>query len=360
MLRLTAFPAQDGDCLLLSYGEGDQIRHVLIDGGRTGTYASLRPALSAIAGAGGRIELLVLSHIDGDHIEGMLKLAADPAIPVPVAEVWFNGFDQMRQVQPMGPKQGDRFSAAIHAARWRWNSTFGGNAVRLSDTDGPQDVTLEGGLKLTMLSPTAGKLKVMRRVWAKWRTAEAARQAEAERAKALTVPGNLQAMGLKPMPSRLDVEALAADREEIDDEPPNGSSIAFIAEWQGKRVLLAADAHPDLLARGLRGLSGAGRYHLDLVKVSHHGSLRNTSRDLIEAMDCQRFVLSTNGARHGHPDPQAIARILKFAGSDPKTLYFNYRQPYTVPWNQTKLREAYGYDCSFPPVTHQGTLAIEV
>ena len=36
MLRLTTFPAQDGDCLLLSYGEGAQTWHVLIDGGRTG------------------------------------------------------------------------------------------------------------------------------------------------------------------------------------------------------------------------------------------------------------------------------------------------------------------------------------
>jgi glyoxylase-like metal-dependent hydrolase (beta-lactamase superfamily II) len=153
LFRLTTFPAQDGDCLLLSYGDAAAQRHVLIDGGRTGTYTSLRPALSAISATGGWLDLLVLTHVDADHIEGLLKLAGDSAAPIPIEEVWFNGFDQMSQLEPMGPGQGDRFSAAIRDANWSWNHKFGGNAVRLPDDGRPQVMALNGGLQLTLLSP---------------------------------------------------------------------------------------------------------------------------------------------------------------------------------------------------------------
>ena len=77
MFKLTAFPAADGDCLLLSFGETPPYCHVLIDGGRQGTYSILKPTLKAIAEVGEAIDLLVLSHIDADHIEGFLALVAD-------------------------------------------------------------------------------------------------------------------------------------------------------------------------------------------------------------------------------------------------------------------------------------------
>lgn len=349
MFRLTAFPAQDGDCLLLSYGEdADHAHHVLVDGGRTGTYVALRPTLAEIGKRGGRLELLVLSHIDADHIEGLLKLAGDPALPLDINKVWFNGFDQMGRLRAMGPGQGDQFSDAIRQRPWLWNSEFHGHAACLSAAGAPLPVTLDGDLKLTLLSPDLAKLRVMRDEWKDWRDIKATERAEAERVKA--TPGGLQIMGRRPMPSPLDVEALAKADEQSDDEPPNGSSIAFVAEWRDKRILFAADAHPDLLIDSLRQLIGKepDRYRLDLFKVSHHGSIRNTSRALLELLECQAFLLSTNGSRHGHPDPETIARILKYSQNGPKALYFNYRQPYTTPWNQQALKGPYDYACCFP------------
>ncbi|MDI2076638.1 hypothetical protein [Bradyrhizobium sp. Mp27] len=60
----------------------------------------------------------------------------------------------------------------------------------------------------------------------------------------------LQGMGgRRSFPSVLDIDALAASDEIVDDEAPNGSSIAFIAQWKEKRVLFGADAYPDLLAK---------------------------------------------------------------------------------------------------------------
>lgn len=228
---------------------------------------------------------------------------------------------------------------------WPLNAAFSGNPVSIEAKPGPFAIA---GLKITLLSPDKEKLKIMRDRWANWRTLEAAKEA----AKVLRrqAAGGLQIMGRKPPPPVLDVDELAKPTG-TDPEPPNGSSIAFVAEWKGKRILLAGDAHPDLLAKSLAPLAAAegGRYSIDLFKISHHGSHGNTTREVVERLDCRRFAVSSNGNLHGHPDPQAIARLLAFSPAGPKTLYFNYPPTaWTGPWNDAALRAKHDYACIYP------------
>lgn len=351
-------PAGDGDCLLLSYGSDlGGVRHIVVDGGRTGAYAFLKPLLLRIAERRQPVELLVLSHIDADHIEGLLPLASDNSSPTGVSAVWYNGFDQLSSLKPMGPKQGDRFSAAIKGRGWSLNTHFS-NGVAVLPGSGMQEINLESGLKITLLSPDSRRLGLLRAEWDSWRTEEATRETERERKKAQ----GLQAMGArKPFPRVLDIDQLAATKETIDDEAPNGSSIAFVAEWQGQRVLLGADAHPDLLAQSIAPLAAAegGRYRIDLCKVSHHGSAKNTTRHLLSLLDCKRFAISTNGSRHGHPDAETIAKLIKYASPGHRILYFNYRQERTTPWSQSELTTKHSYECKFPVETN-GMLSISV
>ena len=70
--RLKMLPAADGDCLLLSWGAGGPLHHLVVDGGRQGAYAHLKQELEAIARAGEKLALYVLTHVDADHIEGAL------------------------------------------------------------------------------------------------------------------------------------------------------------------------------------------------------------------------------------------------------------------------------------------------
>jgi beta-lactamase superfamily II metal-dependent hydrolase len=358
MFRLTSLPAEDGDCFLLSYGTPQAPYHVLIDGGRAKTYVLLRRHLAVIAAAGGKIELLVLSHIDADHIEGLLSLAEDPAPPARIDEVWFNGFEQMTALETMGPAQGDRFSKALRGRGWTWNHRFADGMVHTQNDGSPRPVTLPGGLALTILSPDLDKLRRMRREWEDWRDGEEKEVADVGRPGA---PGGLEVLGRKPMPAVLDIDALADTPDQFDDKAPNGSSIAFVAEWEGKRMLLSADAHPDLMMTALAPLAAAapgGRYPVDLYKVSHHGSIGNTTRGLVDLLSCTRFLISTNGTRHGHPDPEAIAKLICHAPRAPKTLYFNYRQPRSTPWDNAQLKANHDYACVFPQAS--GPLTIDL
>lgn len=358
MFRLRTFPAADGDCLLLSFGDAPPFGHVLIDGGRAGAYRSLSPALAEIARAGEAIDLLVLSHIDADHIEGFLSLARDPARPAQVRDVWYNGFDQLPGVERLGPRQGDRFSAQIASLGWPWNSVAGGGAIAI-DAGLPNPLLL-GDLKLTLLSPDVAHLRRLAVQWRRWRTVDAARR-EQEARQRRDLPPGVEALGPRPPPRRIDINALAAAVSPIDDEAPNGSSIAFVAEWNERRVLLSGDAHPDLLAASLRPLAEreGGRFRVELLKVSHHGSRGNTDRALIELLDCRRFLFSTNGSHHGHPDPEAVARCIAFSPPGHKQLFFNYRSPWTRPWNERGLPQAFDYEVEFPNEV-PGELTIDV
>jgi beta-lactamase superfamily II metal-dependent hydrolase len=342
-VKLSVFPAGDGDCLLLSYSQGPE-KYVLIDGGRKGAYRTLSPRLREIAAGGGRIEVMVLTHIDADHIEGLLAMIEDEPY-IPVDEVWFNGFEQLSTVRAQGPGQGDKFSAALKSRRIEINARFGHSAIVVPDLGGLSAVQLPGGLNITVISPDRRRLDDLQTSWSKWRDREAE---EAVVAKAPKV-SELEVFGRKPMPEIIDVEKLAAGIEHVDDEVPNGSSIAFVAEFGGKRVLFGADAHPDLILANIERVKARmPDFAIDLYKVSHHGSIGNTTRALAEALDCGRFVISSNGARHGHPDPEAIAKLVKHGKSGPKELFFNYMSERTSPWNDQGLCRKWNYTCRIP------------
>src|SRR5262249_40354008 len=148
-----------------------------------------------------------------------------------------------------------------------------------------------------------------------------------------------------------------------DQTEPNATSIAFLAECGGKRVLLTGDAHADILEAAIRPLAQAegGRLRVDVMKVGHHGSKANTSRALLDLLDCTRFAFSTSGDRHGHPDPETIARIVQRDPRRKKTLYFNYRHPEAEQWESVRLQGDWCYEIVFPTdAASNGTLTIDV
>lgn len=342
MFELTMFPASDGDCLLLTWGETGALHHMVIDGGRASAWPHLRSRLEEIAEAGEEIDRLVLTHIDADHIEGLLKLTSDGALPAAPKQVWFNGLEQMTRLSPQGEKQGDAFSDELARLGWPLNTDFTNGTASMESA--PADFVV-AGLRITMLSPDRQHLAAMATRWAEWRDGHGPKMAS---------------FGSREMPATLDIDALAAKGVE-DREPPNGSSIAFIAEYDGKRVFLSGDAHPDALAAALQPLARAegGRYRIDLFKVSHHGSRKNTSPALARLLDCRQFAVSTNGSHHEHPDPEAIARLLKFAPEGHRRIYFNYRTPRTAPWDDEGLMTQHDYDCRWPDTELPGLLKID-
>jgi hypothetical protein len=338
MLRLELLPARHGDALWIEYGDPDRPHRLLVDGGPRSR--ALRDVLADRV-AGGDLELLAVTHIDADHISGVLAVLADPAIPVSVRDVWFNGWEHL-PTDVLGAKQGEALGAAIRRRRLSWNGDFGGRAVAVPDEGDLPVVRLPGGMDLTLLSPTRTELAALRPVW------------KEEVEKAGLVPGVAAEAAAAAPPDLLgdhpiDPGELAGEPFEEDSSEANGASIAMLAEFEGTALLLTGDAHGGVLAAGLRRLAaerGVDRVRIDAFKLPHHGSKHNLSPEVLGLVECGRFLFSTNGDIYRHPDPVAVSRVV--TGTDDAALEFNYRSETTERWDSARMRRRYGYRTVFP------------
>ena len=108
VLTLEALQAAHGDSLILHYGPLSKPRFIVIDGGPKGIFkASLGPRLKQIQAARGggtlEIRMLMVSHIDEDHIVGVLELTkmlrdlkdSNVALPYEILTLWHNSFDDI-------------------------------------------------------------------------------------------------------------------------------------------------------------------------------------------------------------------------------------------------------------------------
>ncbi len=113
-----------------------------------------------------------------------------------------------------------------------------------------------------------------------------------------------------------EVEQLARSEFKGDTSAPNGTSIAVVCEFDGKRVLFLGDAHMDVIERALNRFGSGSPVRFDAIKISHHGSKGTVSKVMLDRVECGHYFISTNGTRHGHPNAEAIASILKFGGDN--------------------------------------------
>ena len=347
-IRIELLPARLGDCILVEClrGRRDPWR-LLVDGGPPDTWPLLQQRLAALAATGKAVDVAVVTHIDSDHIGGIVPMLADPAARGMVRDVWFNGEPQLPQ-RPRSVEQGEAVGAGIAGTDGRsplpWNAAFQGHAVDTGPAGGFLELDIPDGPHVTVLSPTTERLSALARQW---------RQAVAESVtphppeRDLSTPAPLTA--LAPLSMR---------RSPNDGSTPNGSSIALLLEHRGASLLLGADAYGSVLAAAATALAnhrGLPALAVDAVKVPHHGSRANVSRALVAAVPAKHYLVSTNGDTFHHPDDEAIARIVM--GAPPgATLWFNYRTPRTARWDDAGLRAEHGYAARYPEDEESGVV----
>ena len=339
IFSLEALQAFHGDCLLLHAGTADKPLLVLVDGGPSNTWeTSLQPRLEQLRaqrGAGAlAIDLAMVSHIDDDHVHGMLDLADElvteqldsQPLRYEVQTLWHNSFDDVVGAdadalktaavevleQPIGDPRADEVRAATlaivasvgqgrelrdQAKRLGWgvNEPFGG-VVDLP-ASGTRSITL-GEMKLTVLCPHAAQVDKLHVVWDKWLT---------EHAKAVARGG-------------------AATAAYTDNSPYNLSSIVVLAECAGKRILLTGDARGDHVLAGLdeTGIAQGGHTHVDILKLPHHGSIRNLAAEFFERVTADHYVISADG-RDGNPESETLETIAAARSDDDFEIHLTNR-----------------------------------
>ena len=354
MFKVKFLPATIGDCIWIEYGTESDPHFMLIDGGTAGTRKHIKKLLKAIPADKRKLELVVVSHVDKDHINGIRTLLEKQEVEFKIGDFWYNGFHHLPVPagEELGAKQGEALSAALVDQKITWNKEFDGKSVVIPDSGSLPQTTLPGGMKLTLLGPTNDALAELRHDWIK-----EVEKAGMEPGTAVPdeddQPSGDESLGVADVLTAEDIADLAESPFPGDGSSANGSSIAFLAEFDGKRVLFAADAHADQLCEALKRMSPSNRVKVDLFKVSHHGSKGTTNRELVEKVDTERYVFSTNGSIFKHPDDETIAKILTFGNSNLE-LSFNYRKKTNTVWEDSSLQSELNFTTIYPEDGKEG------
>lgn len=367
MLELTMLPARQGDALWIRWGDTHGRYQLLVDMGTEDSGEAVRKRLEALDESQREFELLVVTHVDGDHIGGVLSCLAEADLIPGLAfkDVWFNGWVHLEGgqtnassggrepsagLESFGPAQGERFTKWL--IRQPWNRAFDGKQVARQPNSSPIKVTLADGLALTVLGPTPDRLRAL---IPKWRDEV---EAALEKGKLRDVSPGLEPLGSKRPPDLEfpdDLQALAESYGGRDASESNGSSISLLLEYKGRRIILAGDAFADDVAAGLAKVAQPG-LEVDAFKLPHHGSKNNVTKALIEAVSCPRWLFSTDGTQFSHPDAAAVARTIYYSTFRTPTLFFNVCSTFNQWWSNPNWKAMYDYETKYGNMTDGVTI----
>lgn len=350
--RIEMMPAMHGDALLIEYGN-DRLRRLLIDGGPLGAYAGVEKRLAKLPPGDQAIELLVVTHVDTDHVEGIIRLMAMPVGQWPIypREIWFNGWRHIEEANTLGGREGEMMSALIHyRANDRWNTRFDRKAVRCGALPG-DTVTLDDGMKLILISPDASALADLRDDWkdklAGWNVDPGDLAAAWDKLVAANKfhPGAKLTLGPKDLTA-----TLLKQLKGIDNSKANCSSIAFIAEFAGKSCMLLGDSSMEVVCPALKrlGYSSLRPLKVDAVKVSHHGSRNNITKEFLSLVDAKHWLISSDGVKFKHPSDATVKAITVGSIRRP-TLWFNYRSKINSKWERAAKKAGARFSVKYPP-----------
>lgn len=244
--------------------------HLIIDSGPALAAREFRKLCESILLNGESINTLIITHYDGDHIGGILKVG-----DLGFHSIYFNAYDGIIENTNLTAEQNQRLfhmlpSTIIHS------SIVAGDVLEI------------GGAVIRVYAPTDVSLS---------RAKEQMKEADKILGVVSDWQFSLDELMERPYPSQ-------------DSSISNQASVVFTFKYGDCKFLFTGDAWNDSIPGGI----------YDLVKLPHHGSARNITDEMIKKLDTNAFLICADGT--SHPNKQTIAKLLRL--KDRITIYSNY------------------------------------
>lgn len=303
-MRINMLKAEHGDCFIISLETTvGTVMNILVDGGTRRTYRYiLKNTLCDIIKRGETLDIIIVTHIDDDHISGIISLFNDTDFisklhPKVVIYNFYNS-------HPVGEssnnyisyRQGDILSELLV----NYNKRESDKVKIYSAIAG--DRLDFGGVEICILSPLLSDKNRLNEIWKR---------------NQISAHENDYAITLE---SCDDIDG------NCSSTITNKSSISFIVSCEAHAVLMMGDAPPDLICQQLLQMN-YGRCNplkLSAIKLSHHGGENSINSELLGIIDCDKFLVSTNGKIFKHPRKKTLGRIIK--NNSKAKLYLNYKR----------------------------------
>ncbi|ARZ62373.1 MULTISPECIES: MBL fold metallo-hydrolase [Bacillus cereus group] len=391
-IQVTMFEAGNGDSFLIKC-IGENLTNILVDFGYSYTYKKhTEKYLKSMATNNQKIDLAIVTHIDQDHISGGIRFFEDNGFAdapniISVGEVWHNSYRHLDMIETdklltekerkhiarhslvveqnrdgnetdTSGKQGSRLAANLKHYGYNWNGSFNGNAI----LNKQESIFFNDEVKITVLSPTNKELETLKKTWKKELKIKFPTIAlnndtifddAVECISLMRRPSNVS-NSLRDASATINLESLANTVFQEDDDEINASSITCIIEFNDKKILMLGDSVPSIVEDQLKKIYGEEDFpiYFDAIKVSHHGSVKNTSSELLNIIDSEHYFISTNGKNYGHPDIETIAKIIVRKDSEKfRNIYITNKQSKLDVFENEEWQRKYQYKIHYRSIT---------
>lgn len=292
-LKINIIDAGHGDCILLDF----EHTKILIDCGPFKPFLTRRNvhnSLKNLIGSEQKIDLAIVTHNDDDHIGGFKSLIDEG---VKLETIVFNSLQDIPDIITSSQKQ-----ISYNQNNALKQKLLAEREIKTLCLTRDSTPLIVNDIKLIAITPTVETLERM------LKDADAKKERE-EKKKMPKQISNSITEEIKPADA---LQKIQSDQDVFtkDTSITNKSSIGLVVEYRGFSGLFLGDAHAEDVIEGLK-IAGFGNHQFDVVKISHHGSERNTNIELLELLGKTEYILcADNETHHKHPNNTTLARIL--------------------------------------------------
>lgn len=369
-VTIKSFPASYGESFLITCYAEKYTKNILIDVGFLSNIVLIVNELKKINSKGQKLDLLIFTHIDNDHINGARELLREISENniVDVGEIWYNDYYKLLKLNfqnkenvlinkendmilnqilnrpypcekgvfkqgPVGFKTAQCLEHYLmkNEINKIWNASFDYGPVCIGNEVLRKNIAPE--FAVVILNPCLDILKIQLKKWEEYlknmgfdeQLNNNSKLAEAfERIVIEGETENILAKNNKCAANK-DIFKNSIDYNRYDDKIVNRTSISIVIEFYDKRLMFLGDASPIEIEDVVKKyVESVGTRKMDVIKIPHHGSRNNWSKVLNETVYTYKYIISTNGRIFKHPDIETIIKLI-ISSSEKKEIFFNYR-----------------------------------
>lgn len=304
-MNIKFLKAGTGDCIIINHNS----KNIIIDGGNESTY--LISEYYKIKSRNEKVDFLIVTHHDDDHIKGVLDLFKE--IETRNEEPFIENiiFNSPRKILNKIEKIKDSnllsYKQARELEKYLINRTNVNWETSLNTAELETKINLvfnDPSLSFKIFSPNKDILE------------------KYASNKGAYLTSDYRCDWSSPISTLIKT----IDDKSQDASSSNMTSIVLLLTYKDSNYLFTGDVTPIRLSEIIDQIRLQNEsVDFELIKLPHHASYRSLNSEILQKLNCKNFVISTNSKKHYLPNKKAFLKIINNRKSNEAiSFFFNY------------------------------------